>query len=97
MNIFKHKIKLDKELSNSLEDRLGNNFDGDYLISLCNILINRYKNLKLLNKSIDLLIYQFEGFDKYLLENFGETKRDTFRAELKGILKQKKELFENLK
>ncbi len=72
-------------------------FDGDYLISLCNILINRYKNLKLLNKSIDLLIYQFEGFDKYLLENFGETKRDTFRAELKGILKQKKELFENLK
>ncbi len=72
-------------------------FDGDYLISLSNILINRYKNLKLLNKSIDLLIYQCDGFDKYLLQNFGEAKRDTFRAELKGILKQKKELFENLK
>ena len=33
MNIFKHKVKLNKDLSNSLEDRLGNNFDGDYLIA----------------------------------------------------------------
>ena len=29
MNIFKHKVKLNKDLSNSLEDRLGNTFDGD--------------------------------------------------------------------
>ncbi len=71
-------------------------FDPSQLISMMNIFVNRYKNIKLLNKSIDLLIYQFEDYDQFLLEKFGAAKRDTFRDELKAILKQKKNLFENL-
>ncbi len=71
-------------------------FDPDQLIAMINMFVNRYKNIKLLNKSIDLLIYQFEDYDKFLAEKFGEAKRDTFRHELKSILKQKKLLFDNL-
>ena len=71
-------------------------FDPSQLISMMNIFVNRYKNIKLLNKSIDLLIYQFEDYDQFLLDKFGAAKRDTFRDELKAILKQKKSLFENL-
>lgn len=71
-------------------------FDPAQLLSMLGIFINRYRNIKLLNKSIDLLVYQFEDYDKYLHEKFGEAKRDTFRKELKEILKQKKILFEKL-
>lgn len=71
-------------------------FDTAQLLSMLDIFINRYRNIKLLNKSIDLLVYQFEDYDKYLLEKFGESKRDAFRQELKEILRQKKNLFENL-
>ncbi len=71
-------------------------YDSDSLLGMIQIFVNRYKNIKLLNKSIDLLVYQFEDFDVYLKENCGESKRTAFREELKSILKQKKSLFENL-
>jgi CheY-like chemotaxis protein len=71
-------------------------FEQEHLVSMANIFINRYKNLKLMNTSLDLLLYQFEDYDKFLLKEFGAAKRDVFRAELKSILKQKKLLFEKL-
>jgi CheY-like chemotaxis protein/HPt (histidine-containing phosphotransfer) domain-containing protein len=71
-------------------------FDPDTLISTVQFLINRYQNAKLLNQSIDLLVQEFEGFDKFLLSEFGEDKRDSFRKDLKHILKTKKILFDNL-
>lgn len=71
-------------------------YDPEQLQSMAHILINRYKNQKLLNKSLDLLVYQFEDFDQFLMEKFGESKRDAFRNEIKTLLMQKKKLFENL-
>lgn len=70
--------------------------DDKKMQKMASVLVNRYKNLKLLNKSLDLLIYQFESFDKFLLEKYGEARRDTFRNEIKSLLKQKKILFEKL-
>lgn len=72
-------------------------YDPEKLLRMSQLLINRFQNMKLLSKSIDLLVYQFEAFDAYLLEKFGATRRDVFRLELKEILKQKKELFDNLR
>lgn len=71
-------------------------YDPEHLQSMTHILVNRYKNLKLLKKSLDLLVYQFEDFDAFMLEKFGESKRDAFRNEIRSLLKQKKLLFDNL-
>ena len=67
MNIFKHKVKLNKDLSNSLEDRLGNNFDGDYLIAYSD---KKDFNPKKDNKFyLDLERSTFESVDLKPLEN----------------------------
>ena len=67
MNIFKHKVKLNKDLSNSLEDRLGNNFDGDYLIAYSD---KKDFNTKKDNKFyLDLERSTFESVDLKPLEN----------------------------
>lgn len=62
------------------------------LISQANHAIKRYQSFKLFNRSIDLLTYQFEEFDKWLGEN-NSSERDQFRRELKNLLNQKKELY----
>lgn len=64
--------------------------DPNLLLSTIDFNVKKYQNIKLLGRSIDLLVYQFEGFDKFLAESQGETKRDAFRDELKSILKRKK-------
>lgn len=71
-------------------------YEPEKLVGIVQVLVNRFKSMKLLKKSIDLLIYQFEDYDKYLSENCSELQRETFRKELTEILKQKKSLFENL-
>ena len=71
-------------------------FDPTQMIGMLEVAINKYNNIKLLNKSIDLLVYQFEDFDKYLASVGSESKRESFRTDLKNILKQKKLLFDRL-
>jgi lipopolysaccharide export LptBFGC system permease protein LptF len=68
MNIFKHKIKLDKELSNSLEDRLGNTFDGDYLIV--------YSDKKDFNTKKDNFFFIQQKDNKFYLD----LERSTFES-----------------
>lgn len=66
--------------------------DMQLLLDQSNHAIRRYQSFKLLNKSIDLLTYQFEEFDSFL-GNKGDQVRKQFRSELKNILKRKKELY----
>ena len=68
MNIFKHKIKLDKELSNSLEDRLGNTFYGDYLIA--------YSDKKDFNTKKDNFFFIQQKDNKFYLD----LERSTFES-----------------
>jgi CheY-like chemotaxis protein len=65
-------------------------YDSDIFRNMIHVCIDRYKAFKIMNKSIDLLVYQFEDFDKYFTEKGDITKRDIFRKELKSLLKQKK-------
>ncbi|MEE2670194.1 MAG: response regulator [Bdellovibrionota bacterium] len=64
-------------------------------IKLVELNVNRYQSIKLLNKSIDLLIYQFENFPDIAGSEKGFF--DHFRAELKYILKQKNNLYKKLR
>lgn len=52
-----------------------------------------FRAFKLLNKSLDLIVYQFEDFDKYLEQAGLDSKRKV----LKIILKQKKILVERVR
>lgn len=52
-----------------------------------------FRVFKLLNKSLDLIVYQFEDFDKYLEQAGLDSKRKV----LKIILKQKKILVERVR
>lgn len=52
-----------------------------------------FRAFKLLNKSLDLIVYQFEDFDKYLEQAGLDSKRKI----LKIILKQKKILVERVR
>lgn len=69
-------------------------YDDKKLLSLVNLNVNRYQNIRLLNKSIDLLIYQFENFPK--LESEDTHYFDHYKNELKIILTQKNNLYQNL-
>lgn len=70
-------------------------FMEEDFMKLVELNVNRYQSIKLLNKSIDLLIYQFENFPSVA----GSEKDffDHFRAELKSILKQKNNLYKKLR
>lgn len=67
-------------------------FDKNQVISMLNHSVEKYKAFKLLNKSIDLIIYQFPEFDKYLVEKGNDSFRELYRSELKTILEKKKQL-----
>lgn len=67
-------------------------FDNQAVVDMTMNCVQKYKAFKLLNKSIDLIIYQFSEFDAYLLEKGNSSFREFFRKELKTILEKKKSL-----
>ena len=67
------------------------------LVTVLQYGIDRYRAFKLLRKSIDMLVYQFEDFDRFLEQSGDESKRMMFRQELETLLKQKKVLLEKAK
>lgn len=64
-------------------------FDRESFLGQVQSAYERYQAFKLMMQGIDLLIYQFEDFDKYLHEVGLNSKRQTMRKELKRLLKQK--------
>lgn len=72
-------------------------YEVDVFINIVSLAVEKYRAFKLLNKSLDLIVYQFEDFDKFLAESGMESKRKVLREELKTILKQKKILVERVR
>jgi DNA-binding response OmpR family regulator/HPt (histidine-containing phosphotransfer) domain-containing protein len=65
-------------------------FKEEQVVALAHQAIVRYRTQKLLNKSINYILYQYNDLDKFLLEHGKISVRDAMRAELKKILDQKK-------
>jgi CheY-like chemotaxis protein/HPt (histidine-containing phosphotransfer) domain-containing protein len=72
-------------------------YDISVFSNIVDLAVERYRAFKLLNKSLDLIVYQFEDLDKYLEESGLNSKRKVLREELKTILKQKKILVERFR
>jgi CheY-like chemotaxis protein len=64
--------------------------DLGYVKSISRLAINRYRAKKLLEKSVDYILYQFSDLDKYLEASGKENIRNTLKIELETILEQKK-------
>lgn len=70
-------------------------FEEHQIIGLVSNAIDKYKAWKLLNKSINYILYQFNDLDKYLEIQGKNTLRQGLRTELQELLKLKKSLFKN--
>lgn len=69
-------------------------FEVEDFIKLVDVNVNRYQSVQLLNKSIDLLIYQFENFPA--INGSEKDFFDHFRTELNNLLMQKNTLYKRL-
>ena len=68
--------------------------DQHKFISQVQTAYDRYQAFKLMMNGLDLLVYQFEDFDKYLQDLGHKSKREVIRTELKKLLKQKQILIQ---
>ncbi len=67
---------------------------NDYaVLNLCKNAASRSQAIKLLNKSIDYIMYMFSDLDLYLKKEGKDSIRVALKAELDNILKNKKTIF----
>lgn len=69
---------LSEELSGVLEKP----FNVDVLKNQLDKALMRYKAIKIMNKSLDLVVYQFSNFEKFLIESGKEDQRNVLGSEL---------------
>lgn len=62
------------------------------VLNICNILISRKRAMKLLNRSIDFIMYQFSDLDSFLEQKGKDRLRISLRDELQTILEMRKQL-----
>ncbi len=67
-------------------------FEDAQVISLINQTIKKEETRKLLNRSLNFILYQFNDLDNYLQKEGKESLRQNLKSELKNILKLKKTL-----
>lgn len=65
-------------------------FKEDQVVTIATQAIIKYRTIKLLNKSLNYILYQYNDLDQFLMESGKHSIRDAMREELKNILKQKK-------
>ncbi len=79
-------------LSNGVFSYIEKPFKEGQVVGIATQAIIKYRTLKLLNKSLNYILYQYNDLDKFLLEQGKTSIRDAMRTELKQILEQKKML-----
>lgn len=69
-------------------------FGNNIVLNSAKNAIRKYRSHKLLNRLINLVIYQFSDIEDYLIKEGKESLRDTMKEELKQIVEMKKQLKE---
>lgn len=86
------KERLMESLNYGVKGFLEKPFEDSQVISLAKNVIEREKTIKLLNKSINFILYQFHDIDEYLKANKKDNIRKAFKEELDKILSQRDKL-----
>lgn len=81
-------------LANGFYAILEKPYEDHQLIATTLHAIRKFKAQRLLNKSINFILYQFADLDEYLQKSGKEHLRKTLKEELQQILEQKKKLKE---
>ncbi len=66
-------------------------FEEHQVISLASQTVKRAQTIKLLNRSLNYILYQFNDLDNYLKKEGKEALRQSLKEELENLLKLKKE------
>lgn len=65
-------------------------FENEIILNMCKSAVVKSKTSKLLNKSVDYILYMFSDLDIYLKEQGKENVRNMLKKELEDILKLRK-------
>ena len=67
-------------------------FDGEKDIATCISAVKQNKTMRLLNKSINYIMYQFNDLDQFLKQQGKESMRIMLKNELQSMLELKMDL-----
>lgn len=68
-------------------------FNEEQFTNTVKNVVRRYQAIKLLNRSINLMMYQYSDLNQYLVESGKENLRDVIKDEMKQIMSSKKIVF----
>ena len=89
---FITKEVLIESLQNGVYSFIEKPFNENQIISIGKQAVLKYRTFKLLNKSLNYIMYQYNDLDQFLKEQGKESVRSMMRNELKNIIEQKKML-----
>lgn len=67
-------------------------FDGERDLATCFSAVRQQKMMKLLNKTLNYILYQFSDLDQFLKQQGKDSIRETLKNELSSMLELKKQL-----
>lgn len=79
-------------LSSGVSGVIEKPFEADQLISMCHVNIQKYRSFKLLQRSVNYMLYQFSDLDDFLVKANKNSVRDSLKSELKNIINETKKL-----
>lgn len=86
---------MSEALSFGAFDFISKPMDINIVFKTCRNAFHKYQLLKLLNRSINHILYQFSDLDEFLKESGKEDLRKALKYELEQIIEQKHELYKN--
>jgi FixJ family two-component response regulator/HPt (histidine-containing phosphotransfer) domain-containing protein len=86
------KETLIESMSHGIYGVIEKPFNHSQILSSCISGYNRYRTLKLLNRSINLLIYQYSDLDKALELAGKSDERKVLKSNISDLIEQKREL-----
>lgn len=89
---YVEKSMLIEALSKGIYGVVEKPFDDKKVVEVCITAAKRYQLIKLLNRSLNLLLYQFSDLDEYLAAQGKDEVRKILRKDLDSVLEQRREL-----
>ena len=78
-------------INNGVAGTLEKPFRPDMVITHCSVAAKTYKLLKMLNRTMNLIVYQFSDLDDFLRSQGKEDQRQTIQSEIESLLELRRQ------